>query len=69
MTKTGKKMAFASIKDETFQASATIFPGAYEKFAPLLKKNSYVLMTVKNDTYSKNSVQVNNVRSLDEITR
>ena len=69
MTKTGKKMAFASIKDETFQTSATIFPGAYEKFSSLLKKNNYVLLTVKNDTYSKNSVQVNNVRSLEEVTK
>ena len=62
-------MAFATIKDETFQTSATIFPGAYEKFSSLLKKNTYVLLTVKNDTYSKNSVQVNNVRSLEEVTK
>lgn len=68
-TKTGKKMCFISVGDETKTLSGICFPAVYAQYHVLLKKDQYVLLTVKNDTKKAGSVIVSNVREIGQYLK
>lgn len=64
-TKEGRKMATIVLEDLTGQASAVVFPTAYETMKPLLEKGRAVTMKAAVSLRERNGEQLTELRVLD----